>query len=216
MDYWRQLGILPPKDLENCSVTLIGAGGIGSPTAITLAKMGVPNLTIYDFDVVDIHNLPNQIYRIQDLKRLKVEALKEIICEFSDCKVTPINAYFDATTKARGIVICAVDKMSVRQEIWKSIRYNLHVPLYIDARMGAEVLRLHTLKPTDLNSVRWYESTMYGDEDALEAPCTERAIIYTVMMAASLITNQVKKHVKGEPLNKEIIFDMKNVFLVVQ
>ncbi|MFA5103544.1 MAG: ThiF family adenylyltransferase, partial [Candidatus Thermoplasmatota archaeon] len=61
MDFWRQMDIVTPTDFEKFHVTIIGAGGIGSPTALAISKMGVEKITIFDNDIVEKHNLPNQM-----------------------------------------------------------------------------------------------------------------------------------------------------------
>lgn len=141
IDYWRQLGILPPKELEHKVLTVIGAGGIGSPTVLSLAKIGFPKITVYDADTVDAHNLPNQLYRIGDVGKLKVEALKGIIGDFSETEIVPKPVMYDETVRPKGMIISAVDSMATRTMIWKTVRYNIQVPIYIEARMGAEVLQ---------------------------------------------------------------------------
>src|SRR5207244_2270936 len=73
--FWRQLDLLPLERLD-VPVTVIGAGAVGSFVTLTLAKMGLRDLTVFDDDVVDVHNLPNQFYRLTDLGRPKVEALQ--------------------------------------------------------------------------------------------------------------------------------------------
>ena len=44
----------------NTPVTIIGAGATGSWLALMLAKLGIQDITVYDFDVVEEHNVPNQ------------------------------------------------------------------------------------------------------------------------------------------------------------
>ena len=60
-------------------VILIGAGGIGAITAVTLAKMGVTDLVVYDDDVVSNENIATQLHRISDVGKLKVEGLHDTI-----------------------------------------------------------------------------------------------------------------------------------------
>lgn len=216
IDYWRQLDVLPPNELRKIKLTVVGAGGIGSPTVISLAKMGFPEIKVYDDDVVDNHNLPNQLYRKNDVGKPKVVALAEIASDFSDCLVLPEQRLFDKTIRPSGIMVSAVHTMAARKEIWGTAKYNIQVPFYVEARMGIEVLRVNSFKPTDPNAVRWYETKLYDDDHALQAPCTSRAIAYTVFMAASLISSQIKKFVMGEEIKKEIIFDLKNLILVLQ
>ena len=45
---------------------LLGAGGLGSPTALYLAAAGVGTLGIVDDDVVDLSNLQRQVIHTTD------------------------------------------------------------------------------------------------------------------------------------------------------
>jgi sulfur carrier protein ThiS adenylyltransferase len=65
--------------LSNFWVGIAGAGGLGSNCAIALARCGVGNLIICDFDVVEDSNLNRQYYFREQLGMLKVIALKQNI-----------------------------------------------------------------------------------------------------------------------------------------
>ena len=54
------------RNLLDASVLVIGAGGLGSPTAMYLAAAGVGKLGIVDFDAVDVSNLQRQILHTSD------------------------------------------------------------------------------------------------------------------------------------------------------
>lgn len=75
--------------LLDASVLLIGAGGLGSPTAIYLAAAGVGKIGIIDFDVVDTSNLQRQIiHRLEDVDKPKVESAARTIAQINpDVKV---------------------------------------------------------------------------------------------------------------------------------
>lgn len=213
MDFWRQMSIVSQEELAKNQVTIIGAGGIGSPTAMALAKMGLEKMRVYDHDSVEPHNLPNQLYRQSDLNKKKVEALAEICLDYAGVEIDKqIEMYKNQALS--GIVVSGVDSMAARKEIWENIKFNPAIPLYIEARMGAEVARIHSINPCDPDKIIWYETTLYSDNEAAEQPCTERAIIYNVFMIASFIANQIKKYTKGEKLYKEIIFDLKTLTLL--
>jgi molybdopterin/thiamine biosynthesis adenylyltransferase len=49
------------EKLTKSHVLIVGAGGLGAPTALYLAASGVGKLTICDFDTVDLTNLQRQI-----------------------------------------------------------------------------------------------------------------------------------------------------------
>lgn len=63
------------KRLKRSKVLVIGAGGLGSPVLLYLAAAGIGQLTIVDFDEVDISNLQRQVlYTEADLGKPKATA----------------------------------------------------------------------------------------------------------------------------------------------
>ena len=69
------------KILENSRVSILGCGGLGSNIAMTLARCGVGELHLYDFDKVEYSNLNRQNYKISDLGKSKVFETKRLIEE---------------------------------------------------------------------------------------------------------------------------------------
>ncbi len=60
-------------------IAVAGLGGLGSNVALALARAGVGEIFLVDFDTVDITNLNRQQYSISDLGRAKTTALAEKI-----------------------------------------------------------------------------------------------------------------------------------------
>jgi molybdopterin/thiamine biosynthesis adenylyltransferase/rhodanese-related sulfurtransferase len=56
-----EIGVEGQQKLLDAKVLLLGAGGLGSPTALYLAAAGVGTLGIVDDDVVDLSNLQRQV-----------------------------------------------------------------------------------------------------------------------------------------------------------
>src|SRR2546427_3049023 len=70
-----QVGEKGQRKLLRSKVLLIGAGGLGSPTALYLAAAGVGTLGLMDGDVVDITNLQRQVlHTTADIGKAKGEA----------------------------------------------------------------------------------------------------------------------------------------------
>lgn len=206
-DYLRQLGFYDPNEDLNPEVTIIGGGGIGSPTALMLANMGIKRISLMDFDAVEDHNRPNQGYRKKDIGKPKVEALKGIIEEFAeDCCVTAVNEKF-VGQDLEGVVIMAVDSMEARKTIWEKVKWNPNVLLCIDGRLGGEYLEIYTIGPSRLEDIEYYESRFFSDEEAADLPCTAKGIIYVGGMIASLIANQIKRWAKDEKIIRKISLD---------
>ncbi len=74
------VGVDGQRKLKASRVLLIGAGGLGSPTALYLAAAGVGTLGIVDFDKVDQSNLQRQIiHGTKDVGRPKIESARDRI-----------------------------------------------------------------------------------------------------------------------------------------
>ena len=60
-----------PKEMQvklhNAKVAIAGLGGLGSNIAVMLARSGVGQLLLVDYDVVDVTNLNRQMYYIQHI-----------------------------------------------------------------------------------------------------------------------------------------------------
>jgi adenylyltransferase/sulfurtransferase len=80
--------------LLQAKVLMVGAGGLGSPSAYYLAAAGVGTLGIIDNDVVDISNLQRQILHANDrVGTPKVDSAKKTLEGLNpDVKVIPYQA----------------------------------------------------------------------------------------------------------------------------
>ena len=75
-----EVGIAGQQTLLRSKVLMIGAGGLGSPSAYYLAAAGVGTLGIIDSDVVDATNLQRQIlHSTERLGEPKVESAKRTL-----------------------------------------------------------------------------------------------------------------------------------------
>jgi hypothetical protein len=212
VEFLRQLDLVSPDVLET-PVHIVGCGGIGSFAALAVAKLGCSRLHLHDDDRVEEHNVPNQLFRLADVGRSKVEALSEILEAFTGMRPCP-HFHRVEMDRLQGIVITGVDSMATRKNLWwKAVRHRAGIPLYLDGRLGAEVCRLYGIRPADPDDVRCYEQTLYDDIQAAPLSCTAAAIIYTGFAMASLIADQVKKFATGEPIAREILCDLKTLTL---
>lgn len=69
--------------IRRATVGIMGLGGLGSPLAVALARMGVGRLLLADFDVVEPTNLNRQHYCIDQIGLPKTEALKDNIARIN-------------------------------------------------------------------------------------------------------------------------------------
>jgi adenylyltransferase/sulfurtransferase len=92
-----QVGEKGQRKLLRSKVLLIGAGGLGSPTAVYLAAAGVGTLGLMDGDIVDVSNLQRQIlHTTANVGRHKVESGAEMIRALNpDVNVIALPARID-------------------------------------------------------------------------------------------------------------------------
>ena len=69
--------------LKGKTVGIAGCGGLGSNCAVALARVGVGNLIIADFDVIEESNLNRQYFFADQIGQPKVEALKHNIAKIN-------------------------------------------------------------------------------------------------------------------------------------
>ena len=80
--------------LQRSAVGIAGAGGLGSNAAVSLARVGVGRLVIADFDRLEPSNLNRQQFFVEQVGRLKVEALRENlrrINPFASYEIHPVR-----------------------------------------------------------------------------------------------------------------------------
>lgn len=203
----RQIDVLPTECL-NRKITVIGAGAIGSFTVLALAKMGFEDITVFDFDEVEIVNLNSQIYRKSDISKPKVEALKEIISDFTGVDLIIKNEKYENQV-FRDIVICAVDNMETRMSIWENHKNRgITTNLLIDPRMAIEYAYIQAVRPMHPDDRRSYEKTLFRDEDAVQERCTGKSTVYTAQLIGATIAKIVKDLATNNCYISRIMWDI--------
>lgn len=210
--FLRQLDILPPEKLA-FPITVIGAGAIGSATVITLAKMGCPDITVWDDDTIEEHNVSNQMCLVEEIGSPKAAALMMLTQLLSGVTIKTRPERYRGQALS-GMVIVATDNMTARQEVWKRAKMNRKVPLLIDARMGAEFARLYAIHPGNADEADFYEQNLYAAEEAERLPCSARAIIYCPTIIGAMVALIVKSHATGTALPREVLFDLPRLQLI--
>ncbi len=139
-----QIGYEGQDKLINSHALIIGAGGLGSPTALYLAAGGVGKLTICDFDTVDLTNLQRQIiHTTQSVGTNKAVSAQrtlhminpEVMVETVQEKST--EEAFTALIQGVDIVIDCSDNFATRYAL-NRICYQLKKPLVSGAAIGFE------------------------------------------------------------------------------
>ena len=88
------------EKLKNSNVIIFGVGGVGSFAAEAMARAGVGNLTIVDFDEVDITNINRQIPALHStVGKSKVEVMRDRILDINpNINLKAVKKLYNAET----------------------------------------------------------------------------------------------------------------------
>lgn len=216
-DYSRQVNILNPEEFK-LPIHIIGAGATGSWVAFSLAKMGLNNITVYDFDEIGMHNLPNQMFNLVQIGKNKANAIRTNIKSYTGINIKARNTKVEGNIPLQGIVFLLTDTMKSRKDIYyKSIKNNPMVDLLIETRMDLRGGRIYAINPKDRLQTKIYEETLYDDSEAEISAC---GVSQTVLPSALAITShaiwKLLNFINNEPIQNEIIMDFSNEILMTQ
>lgn len=123
---------------ESCKerIHIIGCGSVGSTVAELLARFGLTNVSLYDFDVVEDHNLVNQMFTTKNLYKPKIEAVYDRWVEINPEAAKTIKLYGEGWDgqKLSGYVFLCVDNIDLRRRIVEENKYNINIKAMFDFR----------------------------------------------------------------------------------
>jgi molybdopterin/thiamine biosynthesis adenylyltransferase len=191
-----------PKEQILCVIG--GAGGIGSWLAFLLARTGFYPL-VYDFDTVEVHNLGGQLFNKKHIGMPKVEAVKELVLEFSDMDIMVFDEKYDEESMTSSYMFSAFDNMEARKIMFKRWREdNVDNPnaIFIDGRLLMEQMQIFCVTPQTANE---YEMDhLFNDSEVQTENCTLKQTSHSASMIASLMigffTNHLTNVNKGEKI----------------
>jgi sulfur-carrier protein adenylyltransferase/sulfurtransferase len=149
-----EVGLEGQQKLLDAKVLLLGAGGLGSPTALYLAAAGVGTLGIVDNDVVDLSNLQRQVIHSSERIGLhKVDSAEQTINALNpDVNVIKHPVRLDASNimdilPNYDIVVDGLDNFPTRY-LLNDASVRLKIPVVSAAILGFEG-QLSVFKPYD-------------------------------------------------------------------
>lgn len=203
-------------------IHIIGCGAIGSTLAENLVRLGLTNIVLYDFDMVESKNVANQIFRSIDVGKPKTEALKDILTE--------INPEIKNTLKLKGeyidqplngYVFLAVDKIDIRKKIVKENKYNTEIIAMFDFRMRLEDAQHYAADWSNIKMQEVLYKTMDFTQEEADAQtpvsaCNETlSVAFTVRGIVNAGVENFVYFVKDGKLRKTIFHNARDIENIV-
>lgn len=165
-------------------VTVIGAGGIGSPALQYLAAAGIGRLTVIDDDRVDLSNLQRQtLFGSADIGRPKAACAAEAIGRINpDVTVEPVIRRLDATNAAAlltgaQVVLDGCDNFATRLEV-ADAALALRLPL-VSAAVGVFEGQLGVFRGWE-EDLPCYRCFVGNDPDRADTSCADQGVLGAV------------------------------------
>lgn len=194
-------------------INVIGCGSVGSTVLELLARFGLTKFSVYDFDVVEPHNLVNQMFTQRHINMPKVEAVRDILLDINpeiQVKMYP-KGWTDQPLE--GYVFLAVDDIDLRRKIVKENLYNDLIKAMFDFRTGLTDGYHYAADWSDFKSRKNFLNTMQftHEEAKMNSPVSAcnvaLCVAPTVRLVCTVGVTNFINFVKGEHLYKQIPTD---------
>lgn len=178
LDTSRHDSIFDAGKFHQRRIDVIGVGATGSKLVLGLAKLGIQNIHVWDFDRVEPHNLANQTYLQRDIGRLKTDALADMVREATGGTLAAHHEKWEGQPLGE-FVFAMPDTMAARRDIFDALRFKPDTKRVFDSRMGVGEAQLYSYRPTHPRDRVAYEGTLFSD-DAAEVPVSACGTAITV------------------------------------
>lgn len=216
LDTIRHLDFFDPMEVKD-SVHVIGVGAVGSHVANALARLGIENIHIWDFDNVESHNIPNQMFTQKDLNDLKINAIEKQLKEINpEINIFKHNKY--EKNELEGFIFACVDSIEVRKEIYEINEYNPLVKAVFDTRIALAEGQVFSADWSSTEDIAMLLEQCNFTHDEVEIPVsacgTKLAVLPTVQFTATSAVSNFINFIKEGTLKRMIMFNAFNLKMV--
>lgn len=215
VSFLRHNSFFGPQDVDDKYLNIIGVGATGSWVGLLAAKMGWHKFRIWDLDIVESHNCPNQIYDIDQVGMKKVDAFEIVLKRFNpQVIIEKHDCFFESHLHAdllEDYVFIAVDSNSARKDIFQCLEENLSVDLAIETKMGFTHAELNLMRPFT-GEFRSAIDMLVSDSDLTESACNARIITTLTSIIASNVVHLFSAHASKYRKEKTLLIEQKIIF----
>lgn len=212
MNLNKHLDFLQPSNYKK-QIHVIGVGAVGSRIVEMLVRLGFDDINIYDFDVVEDVNVPNQWFTQQEIGMDKVDAVEKLALQINPRVKFTKHPKGYSDQKLSGAVFLSVDSIDLRRQITESCIYNDKIEVMFDGRMRLTDAQYYGADwSNEKHQESFLDSMQFSDDSAENATpvsvCgTSLSVAPTVLVLASTIVANFINFVKGEPVANMALID---------
>jgi len=183
LNFSQQCRLFDPKMAR--AVHVIGVGSVGSHVVNNLVRVGVTDITVWDDDSIDSHNIGPSLYGHNDLGQYKVDALAHLVLRDTGVCVKVMRKMYEGEP-IRGTIVSSVDNMEARKLIWGSIKKKLFADILLDTRVAENFAQIFATRPCNESDIAHYEHYLsYSTEEANRQMCGGHSIVFIASRVAA-------------------------------
>ncbi len=208
-----QIGESGQSTLLNAHALIVGVGGLGSPVALYLTAAGIGELTLCDYDRVDLSNLQRQVlHTTADIGELKTEsATAKLKAINPDVKINTIDYFAEeselkAIAENASIILDCTDNFESRFGL-NRISQQTKTPLISGAAIRWEG-QVTAFDPNDSDSPCY--QCLYPNQDAADASCAMEGVVAPLVGVIGTMQAQATMNLLlGQPtlVGKVLLYD---------
>ena len=214
MDLSKSYEFFQPETCEG-RIHIIGCGSVGSTLAELLVRYGLKNITLYDFDRVEAHNIANQMFTSKDINQEKVKAVADHLVEINPELAETLRIAEKGYTNQMlsGYVFLCVDNIELRRKIVEANMYNPNIKAIFDFRTRLTDAQHYAADWSDERQKQaLLDSMQFSHEEAAEAtPMSACRVVLGVAATVRLIVTwgvvNFLSFIKDKKIKKIILID---------
>ena len=212
MDLTKSYEFFKPEMLKG-RIHIIGCGSVGSTVAENLARFGVTDMVLYDFDVVEARNIVNQMFTQEDIGKQKVDALAEYLKRINpDVQLKLVKDGWHGQNLAGYVFLCC-DGIELRRQIVEKNMHNPYVKGMFDFRTRLTDAQHYAADWSDMKSKEnFFNSMNFSHEEAQEetpvSACNvPLSVAPTIRVIVAYGVANFVNFVKSGALRKMVVID---------
>jgi hypothetical protein len=170
-----------PFVTDPLDITLGGLGGVGAYVAFFLSRLR-HNLYCYEMDTVEDVNLDCQFFKYKDLGKPKVQAVFDMVSEYSNESLEALGKY-KAGSEVTNYCFAMFDNMEARKLMFEEWCWLPDRQIFIDTRLQAEEFQIMCVHKEE--HIQMYLDTLRTDDEIPDLPCSYKQTGHYAAMVAT-------------------------------
>jgi len=205
----KQEAFIDTEKVKDWKVKIFGIGSIGGELTKQLALVGFQDITVYDFDTVDLDNIGSQVYTKEHVGMKKTKALHKLMKDWYDFPITAVDGEITEESEIypeeKTVYFCGFDSLEARKLLWDKLK-NFPI-IWAESRIGRGAQRFYflDLRTRNEKQIEEYEKGLDPNGPRTELKCGEKGCFPSNAELVGKLVRQFVNIAEGEPITQMMV-----------